>query len=289
MVEQHVGLGTTLGAAELGSWKQLQAQGNACAVDREEPVFEAELFGSAQAQQLLGPEIRERSGEQFPEEPCCPMLLGVGERGPVGSLIDTEKGQFAQAKSETVADLAQRIGLGQVAEEHRHQLGPPLEALRLAFDLVLLAQRCEACSRDLTKQLTEKAAAAYQDRSLCRLPSGMGSRSLKRVEVFTADNITPVAPPCMAKAGPASYQRRGLAGHRSPCPVGIRYHLVQNRKERKERILILDKSDKQYTARPVGAKNNISHAADSDYKVITWLVLGIRLDIPKHISHNAYF
>ena len=51
-----------------------------------------------------------------------------------------EMHQFAFAASQPVADLAQRIGVGQLAERHGHELSPAGEALGGAFGLVLLDQ-----------------------------------------------------------------------------------------------------------------------------------------------------
>jgi hypothetical protein len=51
--------------------------------------------------------------------------------------------QFALAASQAVADLAQRIGVGQLAEQHGHELGPAGEALGVAFGLVIPDQQSE--------------------------------------------------------------------------------------------------------------------------------------------------
>ena len=51
--------------------------------------------------------------------------------------------------------------MGQLAEQHRRELGPAGEALGVAFAVVLLDQAGELVSGDLPEKLTEKAGRLY--------------------------------------------------------------------------------------------------------------------------------
>jgi hypothetical protein len=51
--------------------------------------------------------------------------------------------QFALAAGQAVADFAQRIGVGQLTEQHGHELCPAGEAFGIALGLVLLDQQSE--------------------------------------------------------------------------------------------------------------------------------------------------
>jgi hypothetical protein len=66
------------------------------------------------------------------------MLVGIRQGGLVRSLIDAEMDQLAQTAGQPVADLAQRIGVAQLAEQHGHELGPTIETLGCALGLMLL-------------------------------------------------------------------------------------------------------------------------------------------------------
>ena len=71
------------------------------------------------------------------------MFVGVGESGFIGRFADPEMHQFAQATAKTVADLAQRVGVGKLAEQHRDQLRPAAKTLGAPFGAVFSDQRRE--------------------------------------------------------------------------------------------------------------------------------------------------
>jgi len=67
--------------------------------------------------------------------------------------------QFAFAARQPVADLAQRIGVGQLAERHGDELSPAGEALGGAFGLVLLDQGGELRSGEMLQKLIEQTGS----------------------------------------------------------------------------------------------------------------------------------
>jgi hypothetical protein len=69
--------------------------------------------------------------------------------------------QFAQATGQSIADIAQRIGVSQLAEQHRDQLRPATEALGRALRVVFLYERCEFKYREMLQQLIEQTHCLY--------------------------------------------------------------------------------------------------------------------------------
>jgi hypothetical protein len=69
--------------------------------------------------------------------------------------------QFAFTAGQSVADLAQRISMGQLAERHSHELGPAGESFGSAFGQVLLDQRSEFRSGKMLQKLIEQAGSLY--------------------------------------------------------------------------------------------------------------------------------
>src|SRR4051794_22556804 len=80
--------------------------------------------------------------------------------------------QFAQAATQTIADLTQRVGMGELAEQHRHQLRPATEAFGAPFGLVLLDQRSELGARKMLEQLIEQTGCLYDWSALLFRDSG---------------------------------------------------------------------------------------------------------------------
>src|SRR4051794_7209469 len=92
---------------------------------------------------------------------CGPVFISIREGGFVGRFPDPEMNQFAQAATQTIADLTQRVGMGELAEQHRHQLRPATEAFGAPFGLVLLDQRSELGARKMLEQLIEQTGGLY--------------------------------------------------------------------------------------------------------------------------------
>ncbi|HEY8669634.1 MAG TPA: hypothetical protein VIL63_02240, partial [Terriglobales bacterium] len=72
-----------------------------------------------------------------------PMLVGIRQRRFIRRYADAEVNQFAQTTGKPVADLAQRVGVSELAKQHRHQLSPATEPLGSSFRTVFLHQRRE--------------------------------------------------------------------------------------------------------------------------------------------------
>ena len=90
-----------------------------------------------------------------------PMLVGIRQRGFIRRHADSEMNQLAQTTGQPVADLAQRVRVSQLAEQHRDQLRPATEAFGCSFGTVLLHQRRELKAREMLQQLIKQAHCLY--------------------------------------------------------------------------------------------------------------------------------
>ena len=93
------------------------------------------------------------------------MFVGVSQRGLIRRSVDSEVNQLAQTTGQPVADLAQRVRVSQLAEQHRHQLRPATEALGGPFGPVFPHQRRELQAREVLQQLIKQAHCLYH--SVC--------------------------------------------------------------------------------------------------------------------------
>ena len=123
-------------------------------------VLETELL-LARPQSFFVAEPGERGVEQILVQLGGPVFVGIGEGGFVGGFGDAEMDQFAQATAQAVANLAQRIGVGELAEQHRDQLGPAAKAFGAPFRVVFLDQRRELGPREMLEQLIEETRNLY--------------------------------------------------------------------------------------------------------------------------------
>jgi hypothetical protein len=112
-------------------------------------------------QSLLLAEARQRGPKQFFEQHGRPVLVSVGQGGPLGCFGDAEMDQTTQAAGQAITDIAQGISAAQLAEEHRDKLGPAGEALGGALGVMLFHERGKLGSRKMLEQLIEEAGSLY--------------------------------------------------------------------------------------------------------------------------------
>jgi hypothetical protein len=109
MIQQDVGFDASLGAAEFGPRKYLQAQRDGSRVQRQEFVLEAELMLFA-AEHLLVAKPDRSGPEQFLEERGRAVLVCIRQGRAARSFGDSQMDQPPQTARQTVADLAQGVG-----------------------------------------------------------------------------------------------------------------------------------------------------------------------------------
>ena len=69
--------------------------------------------------------------------------------------------QLAQTTAQTVANLAQRIGMGELAEQHLDQLRPAAKTFGAPFRIVFFDQRSELGPGKMLEQLIEQTRDLY--------------------------------------------------------------------------------------------------------------------------------
>ena len=89
------------------------------------------------------------------------MLVGIGQGGAARRSENPHMHQPPQAASQTVADLAQRIGACQLTEQHGDELRPAGKALGVTLSGVLLDECGELGAGKVLEQLIEQARELY--------------------------------------------------------------------------------------------------------------------------------
>ena len=84
------------------------------------------------------------------------MLVGIGQRR-AGRGGDAQMLELTLAAAPPPADLPQRMGAPQLAEQHRDELSPAREAARMALGVRPLHQGLELRPRKQLEQLAEHA------------------------------------------------------------------------------------------------------------------------------------
>src|SRR5438105_3676593 len=102
------------------------------------------------------------------------MLIGVGQRGPVGRRRNAQMFQLAFAGCKTVTDFTQRLSLRKLAVQHGHELSPTGKATRVPLGLVLAHGLLEHTPWKQLEKLGENGTYSIQGGSLLRLKFGSG-------------------------------------------------------------------------------------------------------------------
>ena len=89
------------------------------------------------------------------------MFVGIGQGGAARRSGNPHMHQAPQAAAEAVADLAQRIGASELAEQHGDELRPAGEALGVTLSGVLLDECGELSTRKVLEQLIEETRNLY--------------------------------------------------------------------------------------------------------------------------------
>src|SRR5579871_4124815 len=118
------------------------------------------------------------------------MFICIGQSRALWRSINTEMHEFPQTTAQAVANLTQRVGPRQLAEQHRDQLRPTAKAFRSAFCLVLVHQRRELRPGKMFEELIKQTSNLYHSCAL-RLrfatntrPSKSRCLAIKNPEVF---------------------------------------------------------------------------------------------------------
>src|SRR5204862_7466302 len=138
----------------------LQAQRNGGRVKRQQLVLEAELL-LARTQSFFVSEPLEGGVKQILVQLRGPVFVGIREGGFIGGLADAEMNQLAQTTAQAVANLAQRISVSELAEQHRDQLRPAAKTFGAPFCIVFFDQRLELVAGKMLEQVFEQTRYLY--------------------------------------------------------------------------------------------------------------------------------
>lgn len=172
VVQQDMRFDAALGAPEPRPGEQAQAQGYGGRIQRQEFVLEPELV-LARTQLPVRAEALHESPEQVLEQGSGPMLVGVRQGGLVRRVPDAQMDELPKATGEAIADLAQRIGVGQLAKQHADELRPTREPACVTFPLMPLDDTGEFGAGNLFQKLTKQTCGLYHRSTLL---AGVGNR-----------------------------------------------------------------------------------------------------------------
>ena len=100
--------------------------------------------------------------EQFPGA----LAVGIGQCRAFRPLLEAQMIQFAFTAGKSVDDFAQRLGLGQLAEHHGHELTPATEAFGSFLRAAFFHSPRESMPVCQQKQLAKKARVSYHRSTL---------------------------------------------------------------------------------------------------------------------------
>jgi len=94
------------------------------------------------------------------------MLVGVRQGRFVGRVPDAQMHELSETTGEAIADLAQRIGVRELAEQHPHELRPTSKSARVTFSLVFPDDAGELRAGDWVQKLTKQTGGLYHRSTL---------------------------------------------------------------------------------------------------------------------------
>jgi hypothetical protein len=152
MVEQQMQLHGSLGALVLRTVENRGAQFDHGGVQREQFVFETKTMAAgdfaATAQQLI-----EHAAIQLPGT----VLVGIGQSGAAGRVGQSQMPQLAFAGGQPAANLPQRLGSAQMAEQHGYELPPAGKSAGVALGAVFPHRLLELMAGKQLQHLAENA------------------------------------------------------------------------------------------------------------------------------------
>jgi len=162
VVEDHVQFDRPLGASKVGPVEHAQAQLDHRGVHAIQLVLEAEL--------PFSPVIRSGLSEQMIKHLLvdlpAPVLVGIGQRGASGAFMQAQVVQFSHATGQAAANLSQRLGFAELAEEHTDQLLPAGKSLRATISTMFTDDTAEGVTISKVYDLCKKVCTFERHMSL---------------------------------------------------------------------------------------------------------------------------
>jgi len=130
VVKEQMELDSTLGLTEIGPGEEAETEIYDGSIETEELVLEAELLLFAGA--LAMAQVPESKKGILIELPG-PVGISVGERALRGGGTQSQMTELTTGDRQSVTDLSQALGLGELAEKHGDTLVPRGKALGVAL------------------------------------------------------------------------------------------------------------------------------------------------------------
>jgi hypothetical protein len=157
VVQQQVQLDGALRPPVFRPVEHAHRQVDDASVQAHQFVLETELLPPAlAAHQFLA--FEQRLLEHRLVELPRPVLIGIGQRGPLRRHRYSQVLQLPLAARQAAANLAQRMRASQLAKQHGQELAPTGETPRVPLGLVLLDRLLEIPARKQLQYLRENAA-----------------------------------------------------------------------------------------------------------------------------------
>lgn len=137
----------TPGLAVLGPVEDLRAQIDHGAVQTKQPVRQLQPWGVFGLRELCR-EARAELQKQGLVDLPGPVLVGVGQCRMLGRFPHVEVAQLTLGRPQSLFDIAQTLGLSQLAKQHRHERVPRAETARMALAAMRIHSVLEHCWRD---------------------------------------------------------------------------------------------------------------------------------------------
>jgi hypothetical protein len=130
VIQQQVKLNGTFGLTEVSPRKQAKTEVDGGGVEAEQLILEAKLLLFARA--LAAAEVPQMKESILIKLPGT-VGIGVGKCALGRGSAQSQVTELAAGDGQSVADLSQALGLGELTEEHGDILVPGGEALGVAF------------------------------------------------------------------------------------------------------------------------------------------------------------
>src|SRR5882672_3250333 len=90
------------------------------------------------------------------------VLVGIAQSGSLGNILHAQMAQLSLTRRQPAGDLAQALGVAQLAKQHGDHLRPTGKASGVPLGLVLLHGRFKLHSWNQLQNLTENTAYSIQ-------------------------------------------------------------------------------------------------------------------------------
>jgi len=118
---QSIGCRVAFDLFEIRPRKQREAQRNGCGIQRQQLVLKAKWFLTRSQHRLAAKSFR-CFPKQLLKQCSRAMLIRIGQVGFAGRFRDSKVFQLTQTTTQAIANEPQRVGVGQMAKQHRHVL-----------------------------------------------------------------------------------------------------------------------------------------------------------------------